>query len=90
VGESISVKVSVKRQNNFAGPATLTLELPPGATGLAADPVTIPADQSEGQLVIRAAADAPEGEIKNAVVRVKSEFDGPAAVDAPIPLKITK
>lgn len=90
VGESISVKVTVKRQNNFAGPATLTLELPPGATGLTADPVTIPADQSEGQLVIRAAADAPEGEIKNAVIRVKSEFDGPAAVDAPIPLKITK
>ena len=33
-GSSIDIKVTVTRQNNFAGPVTLSLALPPGATGL--------------------------------------------------------
>jgi hypothetical protein len=49
----------VKRQNGFAGPVTLTLPLPPNVTGVKAEPVTIPADQTAGTLIIDAAGDAP-------------------------------
>lgn len=53
-GGKLEVKVSVQREKKFAGPVTLSLPLPPGVTGLKADPVTIPADKKEGTLVIEA------------------------------------
>ncbi|MBM80555.1 MAG: hypothetical protein CMJ78_08175 [Planctomycetaceae bacterium] len=90
-GNKIEVKVTVNRANGFAGPATLSLPLPPGVTGLKANPVTIPADQKEGVLVIEAAGDATEGALANMVVQAKMEFNGePAAVDQPITLKVSK
>jgi hypothetical protein len=80
----------VKRQNGFAGPVTLTLPLPPGVAGVKAEPVTIPADQTSGVLVVEAAADAPEAGLANMVVRAVAEFDGEAAVDQPVTLKVVK
>lgn len=90
IGGKIEVKVDLKRINNFAGPATLTLSLPPGTLGVKAEPVTVPADKNEGVLVIEAAADAPEATIANAVVTVQADFEGKAAVDVAIPLKVVK
>lgn len=87
-GGKNEVKVTITRQNGFAGPATITLPLPPGVAGVKAEAVTIPADKNEGVLVIEAAGDAPEGAPANMVVRVTSEFDGEAAVDAPVTLKV--
>lgn len=84
------VKVEVKRQNGFAGPVTLTLPLPPGVVGVKAEPVTVPADQSAGTLVVEAAADAPEAQLANMVVRAVAQFDGEAAVDQPVALKVVK
>jgi hypothetical protein len=89
-GEKIDVKVAVKRVNDFAGPVTLTLPLPPNVTGLSAEPITIPADATDGVLTIQAAEDATEGDLANLVVRAVMEFEGDAAVDQSIKLKVTK
>lgn len=90
VGEKTEIKCEVKRQNGFAGPVTLTLPLPPNVVGVKAEPVTIPADQTAGTLIVEAAADAPEAQLSNMVVRAVSQFDGEAAVDQPVTLKVVK
>lgn len=89
-GEKVEVKVTVNRINGYAGPVTLTLPPPPNVTGLAADPVTIPADKNEGVLVVQANGDATEGQLPYMVVRATAEFRGQAAVDAPITIKVSK
>ncbi|MFN0199801.1 MAG: hypothetical protein ACKVT0_23865, partial [Planctomycetaceae bacterium] len=88
-GGKIDVKVTIARINGFQGPVTLSLPAIPGVAGLAAAPVTIPADQTEGILSITAAADATEGALANLVIRGTSEFDGPADVDIPIALTVS-
>ncbi len=90
VGAKIEVKCEVKRQNGFVGPVTLTLPLPPNVAGIKAEPITIPAEQSAGILIVEAAADAAEAQLANMVVRATSQFEGEAAVDQPINLKIMK
>jgi len=87
-GGKNEVKVTVARQNGFAGPVTVTLPLPPGVAGVKAEAVTIPAEMNEGVLVIDAAADAPEAALVNMVVRASADFEGEAAVDAPVTLKV--
>ncbi|MBX3442786.1 MAG: PPC domain-containing protein [Planctomyces sp.] len=87
-GESLEVKATVTRQNGFAGPVTLSLALPPGLTGLSAEPVDITADEKEGLLRITAAADAPEGEHKLIAVRARCEMNGEAIVEIPITLTV--
>lgn len=89
-GAKIEVKCEVKRQNGFAGPVTLTLPIPPNVTGVKAEPVTIPADQTMGTLVVEAAGDAPEAPLANMVVRAVAQWEGEAAVDQPITLKVAK
>jgi len=90
VGSKIEVKCEVKRQNGFIGPVTLTLPLPPNVVGIKADPVAIPADQSAGVLFIEASGDAAEAQLANMIVRAISQFEGEAAVDQPVNLKIVK
>lgn len=88
-GEKLEVKTTITRQNGFAGPVTLTLALPPGVTGLTADASVVPAEQNEGTLTITVAGDAPEGDLKNIVLRTVSEFEAAAAeVDAPLAIKV--
>ncbi len=82
----IDATVTVTRQNEFAGP--ITLSLPEGAPRLTAAEVTIPADQTTGVLKITAAADAAPGDVANLVVRAKADHGGEALVDAPIAIKI--
>ena len=89
-GAKVEVKCEVKRQNGFVGPVTLTLPLPPNVTGIKAEPVAIPADQSTGSIFIEAAADAPEAQLANMVVRVVAQWEGEAAVDQPVTLKVVK
>ena len=89
-GAKNEVKCEVKRQNGFVGPVTLTLPLPPNLVGIKAEPVTIPADQTAGTLVVEAATDAAEATFTNMVVRATSQFEGEAAVDQPINLKVVK
>jgi len=87
-GEKLEVKVTVNRANGFAGPVTLSLPVPPGVAGIAAEPVTIPADKNEGVLVITAAGDATMGQLANMVVRASMEFNGPASIDQAIPVNV--
>jgi len=87
-GQKNEVKVTLARQNGFTGPATVSLPLPPGVTGVKAEPITIPADKNEGVLVIETAADAAEAALANMVVRIAASFEGDAAVDAPVTLKV--
>lgn len=89
-GAKLDIKVTVKRTNGFKGPLTLSLPLPPDVKGLSASPVTIPADKTAGTLTVQAAGDATTGQLANMVVRATGEFDGKAAVDAAITLKVNK
>jgi hypothetical protein len=90
VGGKVEVKCEVKRQNGFIGPVTLTLPIPPGVVGVKGEPVVIPADQSVGSIFVEAAADAPEAQLPNMVVRANAQFAGEAAVDQPVALKVVK
>lgn len=89
-GASAQIKVTVTRQNGFAGPVTLSLPLQPGASGLSSDAPTIAADQTEGVLTVTAAADAPVGAIANLVVQGTMEFAGTATVDAPVAITVVE
>jgi hypothetical protein len=87
-GASTDVKVTVKRQNEFAGPVTLALALPPGIAGLTADPVTVAADQTEGTLRINVSADAAEGDVVYPAIQTTSEQNGSVRIDVPVALKV--
>lgn len=89
-GMKVEVKCDVKRQNGFTGPVTLTLPLPPNVMGIKAEPVTIPAEQSTGSIFVEAAGDAPEAQLANMVIRAVAQWEGEAAVDQPVTLKIVK
>jgi hypothetical protein len=90
-GAMMAVKVTVTRKNNFAGVMKLTLVLPDGVAGVTAAAVDVPADQAEGTLMIAAAADAPVGDIVNAVIRATGDFSGRAAsTDVPVVLKVVE
>ncbi|MBI1311757.1 hypothetical protein GC176_10735 [bacterium] len=89
-GQSLEIKVTAKRINGFTGPITVSLAMPPGSSGLSADAVTIPADQTEATLKIVAAGDAPEGQIANLFIRGTSDWNGPTSADAAITVKVQK
>ena len=90
IGGKLEIKCEVKRQNGFTGPVILSLPLPPNTTGIKAEPVTIPGDQSAGTLTIEAAGDAPEIQFVNMVVRATAQWNGEAMVDQPVTLKTVK
>jgi hypothetical protein len=87
-GARLDVKVTVRRAKGFKGPVTLGLPIPPGAAGIKADPVTIPADKADGVLTLVADKSATPGPVGNLVVRGSAEVEGLAEVDAPISVKV--
>ncbi len=90
-GDKVEVKVTIQRVNGFVGPVTLELVPPPGAVGLAAEKVTIPADKADGAIIVTATADATEGAIANAVIRASADFDGAvAASDGAVAINVQK
>ena len=90
-GASIEVPLTIVRKNGFSAAVDITVVLP-DSSGLSAAAINIPADQTEGKITIAAAAEAPVGDIANAVVRATTtEFKGrPASFDAPVTLKVTE
>lgn len=84
------VGVVVNRVNGFEGPVQLSLGLPPGVSGIHADPIDLPADASEGVLTVSVDPDAPDGTIQGLVVRATMEFHGVAMIDQPLPATIKK
>lgn len=89
-GEKLEIKVGVNRLNDFKGPVELSLPLPPGVTGLKANPVTVAPDAKEAVLVVEATGEATEGQLANMVIRGTADFNGKGSSDAPITLKINK
>jgi hypothetical protein len=89
-GETVNVTVTVKRQNDFAGPLKLSLSLPEGLAGVSAPEVDVAADATTGVLAVTATAEAAEGDIPHLVVRAKMDAGGEAIVDAPLALKVIK
>ncbi len=90
-GQSLEIKVAVKRNKDFKEPVTVQLMLPPGTKGIQAAAVQIPADKSEAVLKVQVSGDAPEGAVPFPAIRGTATFQGkPAVVDSPITLKITK
>ena len=88
-GASVPVKVTIVRKNSFTANLKLTLVLPDGVTGIAAEPFEVAADQAEGTLTLIAAADAPIGDIANAVIRATGDFNGrSASTDVPVAVKV--
>lgn len=90
-GGAIAVKVTATRRNDFKGPLTFTLVLPPGVASLKADPLQLAADQTEATLNITAAADAAVGDIANVVIRGTGDVGGrQLSTDVPVALKIVE
>lgn len=90
-GQKLEIKVTLKRASGFAGPVTVSLDLSPAAKGVAAAPITIPADQTEGTLVVTAAADATEGAIQYLALRGTADWNGSkVGADQPIAVKVVK
>lgn len=89
-GEKIEVKVTIERKEGFAGPVRVGLGDVPGGAGLTAEEITIAEGATEGTLVVAAAAEAPEADVPQVVVRTTSDFRGEALVDAPVAIKVMK
>jgi hypothetical protein len=90
-GQKLDIKVTVKRANGFTGPVTVALDLPPGIKGVSAVPVTIPADKTEGNLIVTAAGDATEGAVQYLALRGTGDMNGAkVGADQAITVKVTK
>jgi len=88
-GTNLTVDVQITRRNDFQGPVTLELLLPPGVTGITATAVEIPADQMQGQLVIQVAAEAADGNPAYVAVRARMDVGGKTIeVEQPFPLTV--
>ena len=90
-GGMMAIKVTATRRAEFTGTFKVTLELPPGITGIQAPAVDLPADQTEATLTVTAAADAPVGDLANLVIRATGDVAGrAAATDVPVAIKIAE
>jgi len=59
-GASIEVRVKVARSSTLNGPAKVEVLFPDGFTGLQAQPLSIPADQTEGKLILKFASEGSQ------------------------------
>jgi hypothetical protein len=86
------VVVRVQRRYNYQGEFKVRLVLPKGDAGIEADEVTIPANQSEARLVVRALPQAKPGRNESAVVRVTALWNGktPTVDEAKLNVNVVK
>jgi hypothetical protein len=88
-GAALEIPIKLTRRNNFAGPVTLDLLLPPNVAKVQVPPVVVAADANEAKLVIQPAADATEGNHPRVAIRARMEVSGQMVeVHQPIPLNI--
>jgi hypothetical protein len=69
-GKSTTLKIKLQRNPAFAAPVKVSLVDPP--QGITADELLIPADQSEGDLVVKASAEAAVGAVPALKLRAAS------------------
>ena len=81
-GTQLPVKVTVTRNPAYAGEIKLTLDK--ATAGLTAAEVVIPADKSEAELILSAAADAAVGPATELQVKAVSPANAKLTVSAPI------
>ena len=81
-GAQLPVKVTVTRNPAYAGEIKLTLDK--ATAGLTAAEVVIPADKTEADLILSAAADAAAGPAAELQVKAVSPANGKLTVSAPI------
>ncbi len=81
-GAQLPVKVTVTRNPAYAGEIKLTLDK--ATAGLTAAEVVIPADKSEAELILSAAADAAVGPAAELQVKAVSPANAKLTVSAPI------
>ena len=85
----IEIAVQVNRRNEFAGPLSLDLLLPPGIGGVMAEPVEVAADANQATVTIKAAADATVVNHARVALRGTMDFGGQSVeVHQPIPLNV--
>lgn len=88
-GESVAVKVTVNRVNNYKGPVTLALTLPPGLAGITAAPVTVAPDKNDAMVTIAVAANVLPGDKTLLTIRGTATVNNqPITVDAVLTLKV--
>jgi len=74
-GAEMKIPVTIKRRNGFEGPVTLGLKLPAAISGVEVPEVTVAADQSAGELIVRATAEATVGNHAHVVIRAGASFN---------------
>jgi hypothetical protein len=87
MGAAVPVKVTLTRNNNFAGEVALSLAgLPNGVTG---NMVTVPGDQKEATLMITASGAAAPGATQNITVKATTKVNGQDVTLSSPPLTLT-
>ncbi|MBX9578898.1 MAG: hypothetical protein K2X87_01195 [Gemmataceae bacterium] len=74
-GAAVEVPVKVERLHDFAGEFIVTFVPAKDVTGIAAEPVTIPAGKDSARLVVKTAEDAKPGQVAANIV-VTATYDG--------------
>jgi hypothetical protein len=90
LGEELEIKVDITRHNGYEGPVKVELINSPLIKGISAEPVMAGVGLNTVQLKVKAAADATEGAVTYAAVRVSGELEGQASSDAAINIKTVK
>lgn len=72
--DKVPITVRVKRLYGYTGPFNVQLVLPPGVQGLTAQPVQIPANANEAQLLVQVAGNLKPGMTLPAIVRATAAF----------------
>jgi hypothetical protein len=80
IGNQMDLVVRVNRQFNFKGEFKVQLVLPPGANGVEAGEVVIPAGKDEAKLVLRVPPGANPGGRGNLLVRATAMYGKSAVV----------
>ncbi len=91
IGKEMELVVRVNRQFNYKGEFKVQLVLPPGAKGVDAGDVIIPAGKDEAKLVLRVPAGTNPGGRGNLVVRATALFGKtPVVHEAKINVNVVK
>ncbi len=88
-GESADVKVTLTRQNGFAGPCTISLIAPAAGARITSEAPVLPPDQGELSLKISADGDTPPGDLPYFVIRATADTGEEALIEAPLAIQIT-
>jgi translation initiation factor 2B subunit (eIF-2B alpha/beta/delta family) len=89
-GAMLDLPFKVERLFGFAAEVTTQLVLPPGVAGLQAANATLPANQTDGKLVVMAQPNATPG-VHNVIVRMTLNFNGQGlTMDQTVALTVEK